>query len=110
MTPRKQRILMMVDVNVSGRTSGGQEFSEQASTRVLQPGGAVVSLHQRVNNGQKLNLKEITGQSIECTVSEASDLRDGSQQVSLAFNKPYPRFWHVAFPPPRTTWELNTHR
>jgi hypothetical protein len=60
----------------------------------------VVSLQQRVNNGQKLNRKEIaTGQSIECTVSEASDLRDGSQQVSLAFNKPYPRFWHVAFPP-----------
>jgi hypothetical protein len=97
---RSQRILLTVPVLVSGKHANGGPFSDRTHTVVVNAHGALIQLRERVFEGEKLRLKNLTtNEEINCVAIDVNPGNSTIPEVGVEFSEPYPRFWHVSFPP-----------
>jgi hypothetical protein len=97
---RSQRILLSVPILISGQQASGIPFSERTKTQVVNAHGALIALRERVLAGQQLRMKNLaTNEEIICTVADIGRGAGDIPEVGVAFSKPAPGFWRVAFPP-----------
>ena len=97
---RSQRILLSISVVVSGQRANGSAFSERTKTQVVNVHGAMVELREPVLVGQQLRMKNLaTNEEVACTVADVNRTSNQVPKVGIAFAKPSPSFWRVAFPP-----------
>jgi hypothetical protein len=97
---RSQRILLSVSILVSGQQANGSPFSERTKTQVVNAHGALIQLREPVLVGQQLRIKHLaTNEEVACTVADLSRGSGDVPEVGIAFTKPSPGFWRVAFPP-----------
>jgi len=97
---RSQRVLMQVQVRISGADSMGKDFEEFAETLAINAHGALILLSARVTSGSKVKLEnKRTQEEQECHVVFLGPVRAGKCEVGLEFSEPRPTFWRVAFPP-----------
>lgn len=97
---RSQRILLSVSILVSGQRANGSPFSERTKTQVVNAHGALIQLREPVLAGQQLRMKNLaTNEEVACTVVDIGRGANEIPEVGIAFSKPSPSFWRVAFPP-----------
>jgi len=97
---RSMRVLLSVPIQVSGKTTKGQDFREEARTLVVNAHGALISLAAAVAAGQKISVaNKATQQSLECHVVYLGTQQAGKTQMGIEFVRPSPGFWQVDFPP-----------
>ena len=97
---RSMRVLLSVPIRVTGKTTGGESFEEEARTLVVNAHGALISLGAAVAAGQKINLaNKATQKSMECRVVYLGTQQAGKTQMGIEFVKPSPAFWQIDFPP-----------
>lgn len=97
---RSQRILLSVSVVVSGQQANGSPFLEHTKTLVVNAHGALIQLREPVLAGQQLRIKHLaTNEEMACTVADIARGSGEAPEVGIAFTKPSPGFWRVAFPP-----------
>jgi hypothetical protein len=98
---RSQRILLSVQLEVSGERANGSAFSENTATLVVNAHGALIQLREPAVVGQSLLMKNIvTAESVSCVVRDVGTASAGVTEVGVEFAEPRPRFWRVTFPPP----------
>jgi hypothetical protein len=99
-TRRSQRLLLTVNVVVSGKQAAGAPFAEETVTQVVNAHGALVLLKQTVLSGDCLKLRNLrTGEEIGCKVVDVGELQGHKSAVGIEFDQPSPRFWRISFPP-----------
>lgn len=97
---RSQRVLMQVQVTISGTDPLNKKFEEEAETLAINAHGALILLSARVTSGSIVNLKnKRTLEEQECHVVFLGPVRAGRCEVGLEFSSARPTFWRVAFPP-----------
>lgn len=97
---RSQRIMVAVPIRVSGRRSTGAKFVEETNTLIVNAHGALLALHENVEERQLLTLRNLaTEEEIQCTVIDISVNSAGSPEIGVEFQKASPNFWRVSFPP-----------
>src|SRR5271170_7357455 len=81
---RSMRVLLSVPVTVKGKTSKGQDFSEETRTLVVNAHGAMVSLAAQVARGQKVSITNLaTEQTLDCKVNNIGLAQAGKTQIGL---------------------------
>ncbi len=101
---RSQRILLSVPIVISGTRANSAPFSERTKTLIVNAHGALIELHEPVLAGQQLKMKNLaTNEEVSCTVVDINRPSPGQSQIGVAFAKPSPTFWRVAFPPENWT-------
>jgi hypothetical protein len=97
---RSQRVLMQVNVSISGKDSAGKHFEEETATLAINAHGALILLQARVTCGTLLNLRNnMTKEEQECHVAFLGPVRGNKAEIGLEFSESRPQFWRVAFPP-----------
>jgi hypothetical protein len=97
---RSQRILLSIAVIVSGNRANGSPFVERTKTLVVNAHGALIELRERVLVKQILRIKNVaTNEEVGCTVMDINRVSTEVSEIGIAFSKPAPSFWRVAFPP-----------
>jgi len=97
---RSQRVLMQVNVQVSGTDAKGQPFKEETATLAVNAHGALILLHSRVTSGSRIKLQHnLTREEQECHVVFLGPVRGDKAEIGLEFAVPHPLFWRVHFPP-----------
>jgi hypothetical protein len=97
---RSQRVLLSISILIFGQHANGSPFSERTKTQVVNAHGAMIELRVPVRVGQPLRLKNLaTNEEAACTVADISRGVNEVPKVGIAFAKPSPGFWRVAFPP-----------
>jgi hypothetical protein len=99
---RSQRIVLSVQLLVTGNRMNSAPISEHASTAIVNAHGALILLREPVLVGQVLVLQNlVTMEEIACTVVDAdvSPGAHGEQEIGVEFAQECPRFWRVSFPP-----------
>jgi hypothetical protein len=97
---RSQRILISASIRVSGMAPTGAVFEENTSTIVVNAHGALIFMKEKVWIGQALTMQHVASQEeIDCIVKGINPEPDGVPEISIEFQKPCPRFWHISFPP-----------
>jgi hypothetical protein len=97
---RSQRVLMQVNVEVSGMDAKGQPFKEETGTLAINAHGALILLHARVTSGSQIKLQNNhTREEQECHVAFLGPVRGDKAEIGLEFTAPRPQFWRVHFPP-----------
>jgi len=100
---RSRRILLTVPILVCGKYPSEDPFSERTHTVVVNAHGALIQLCERVFAGKKLRLKNLTtNEEINCEVIDINLGNSTKPEVGVEFSEPYPRSWHVSFPPPES--------
>jgi len=104
---RSQRVILSVQVTVSGQGAKGK-FTEETKTLVVNAHGALITLAAKVTQGQQMELKSVSNPEPQiCKVVYIGPSVQGQTQVGVEFTKPAPHFWHVAFPPENWTPPVN---
>jgi hypothetical protein len=97
---RSMRVLLSVQIVVTGKTTAGQDFSEDARTLVVNAHGALVSLAAQVAAGQQVTVtNKATHKSLECRIVYLGTLQGDKTQMGIEFVKPSSSFWQIDFPP-----------
>jgi len=97
---RSQRILLAIPILVSGMRANHSPFSERTKTLIVNAHGALIELREPVLAAQQLRMKNLaTNEEVTCTVADISRPSSDGWQIGVAFAKPCPGFWRVAFPP-----------
>ena len=97
---RSQRISCSVPIIVYSQANDGPRFSEQTHTLVVNAHGALIPLNTSVAPGQRLVLRNtLNGEQQECRVVYLSKKWVGMRETGIAFTRPAPDFWTLAFPP-----------
>jgi hypothetical protein len=97
---RSQRVMLAVKILVGGDRLGGQRFSEEAETSVVNVHGALIFLAEKVTLGQSLSIRNIkSSEELQAEVVDVGAFIDSKFEVGIEFLEPSPRFWRVAFPP-----------
>lgn len=97
---RSMRVLLSVPIVVTGKTSDGEDFSEDARTLVVNAHGALIALGAQVSAGQPIVVaNKATRQSLECRVVYLGNSQGGKTQMGIEFLKPSSTFWQIDFPP-----------
>jgi hypothetical protein len=96
---RSQRVLLGLNVTVTGLAFDKKPVEETTRTLVINAHGALVTLDMRVSIGMQLTLRNgKTNEEVACRVVYAGQ-QLSKAEVGLEFLKPAPNFWHIAFPP-----------
>lgn len=98
---RSKRIPLQVRVFVSGRIGMSASFHEETSTQIVTSHGGSLALTAPVTIGETLLVVNLaTRKEEKCPVASVKPL-GGVSDVGLAFLRPAPSFWGLAFPLPR---------
>ena len=94
------RVLLSVPILVSGKTTGGEDFQEDARTLVVNAHGALISLAAQVAAGQPITVaNKATQKAQACRIVYLSNAQAGKTQMGIEFEKPSAGFWQIDFPP-----------
>jgi hypothetical protein len=97
---RSQRVMLSIRILVSGERIGGQRFSEETLTSVVNAHGALILLGENVSTGQAITIRNVkSGEELQGEVVEVGSEQAGKSEVGVEFLEPSPRFWRIAFPP-----------
>lgn len=97
---RSMRVLLTVPIQVTGKNTASQDFSEETRTLVVNAHGALISLAAPVIAGQRIRVSNsATQQSMVCRVVYVGSPQAGRHQMGIEFEKPCPAFWQIDFPP-----------
>ena len=97
---RSMRVLLSVPIFVTGKTTGGQDFQEDARTLVVNAHGALISLEAAVAPGQQVTVaNKATRKSLECRIVYLGNVQAGKTQMGIEFMTPSASFWQIDFPP-----------
>ena len=94
------RVLLSVPILVSGKSSDGAEFKEDARTLVVNAHGALISLDAPVVTGQRVTVaNKSTQKAQECRIVHLGNGQGGKTQAGIEFVTPSATFWQIDFPP-----------
>jgi hypothetical protein len=94
------RVLLSVPIVVSGKTTVGDDFQEDARTLVVNAHGALISLAAQVAAGQQITVaNKSTQKSQSCRIVYLSNAQAGKTQMGIEFEKASAGFWQIDFPP-----------
>jgi hypothetical protein len=94
------RVLLSVPILVSGKTTAGEDFQEDARTLVVNAHGALISLAAQVAAGQPITVANKSTQKAQaCRIVYLSNAQAGKTQMGIEFEKPSAGFWQIDFPP-----------
>ena len=97
---RSQRVMLKVSVVVLARGADNKPVSEETRTITVNAHGAMILLSLKVSIGQALMLRNLrTGEEVSCRVVYLNPYQSEKREVGVEFIKPFPRFWHISFPP-----------
>ena len=97
---RSMRVLLSVPITVVGRNAKSQEFTEETRTLVVNAHGALIALAASVAAGQKVTVSnKATQASLECRIVYLGSSQAGRVQMGIEFERPFPAFWQIDFPP-----------
>jgi hypothetical protein len=94
-----------VPIIVYSQANDGPRFSEETHTLIVNAHGALIPLNTNVAPGQRLVLRNtLNGEEQEGRVVYLSKKWVGMRETGIAFTRPAPHFWKLAFPP--DDWNL----
>jgi hypothetical protein len=97
---RSMRVLLSVPIIVSGKSTDGQDFSEEARTLVVNAHGALIALATPVATGQQITVaNKATRMSMECRIVYLGNAQGGKTQMGIEFVTASSTFWQIDFPP-----------
>ena len=97
---RSQRVLLRIPIAVIASGPDKKMVREQTNTLVVNAHGALINLDLPVKVGQVVILQNPeTSEEQTCRVVRINPVMDSRTEVGIAFLKPAPNFWRVAFPP-----------
>lgn len=97
---RSQRVLLSVQVRITGTSANGVAFTEDTTTAVVNVHGGLVLLKTAVRQGQRLKIKNLnTDEETQCVAVDANAGSIAAREVGVDFVAAAPRFWRVSFPP-----------
>ena len=97
---RSMRVLLSVPIVVSGKTTDGEDFTEETRTLVVNAHGALISLAASVAAGQQITVaNKSTHKSLESRVVYLGNAQAGKIQMGIEFVKSSGSFWQIDFPP-----------
>jgi hypothetical protein len=97
---RSMRVLLSVPIFVTGKTTNGEDFSEEARTLVVNAHGALIALSSPVAAGQQITVaNKATRKSMECRIVYLGNVQAGKTQMGIEFMSPCSGFWQIDFPP-----------
>jgi hypothetical protein len=97
---RSQRVMLSIRILVSGDRIGGQRFSEETLTSVVNAHGALILIGENVSNGQFITIRNLkSGEELQGEVVDVGTEQAGKFEVGVEFLEASPRFWRIAFPP-----------
>ena len=97
---RSQRVYLSMPVVVYKDGAGPGGSYEETRTLAVNAHGALILLRMAVRLGQLLTLKNAkTQQELVCRVVNLGPYHSGKAEVGIEFERPAPKFWHIAFPP-----------
>jgi hypothetical protein len=97
---RSMRVLLSVPIVVSGKSAQKKDFSEETRTLVVNAHGALISLGEKQVAGDKVTISnKATQNSVLCRIVYVGAVQAGKAQMGVEFEKPYPKFWQIDFPP-----------
>jgi len=97
---RSQRIVLSVQLLITGKRAGGPPLSEETTTLIVSAHGALIMMREPVVINQVLTLKNLaTTEEIVCTVIDIGEGANGVREIGVEFAGECSRFWRVSFPP-----------
>ena len=97
---RSQRVLLSIQILVTGKRGDGQPFAEETETVVVSVHGGLIFLAESVNAAQPLTVRNLkSGEVVLCTVIDVGPAHDGKREVGIQFLESSEKFWRVSFPP-----------
>jgi hypothetical protein len=97
---RSMRVLLSVPISVAGKNSKSQDFTEETRTLVVNAHGALIALGASVAAGQQVTVSnKATRASLECRIVYLGSSQAGKVQMGIEFERPFPAFWQIDFPP-----------
>ena len=97
---RSQRVYLEMPLLVYGRGPDDDPFSAEAHTVVVNAHGALITLAEKLNLGEKLILTNPkTWEEVECRIVFLRSTKGHRKQVGVEFLSPSPNFWRMAFRP-----------
>jgi hypothetical protein len=97
---RSMRVLLSVPISVAGKNSKSQDFTEETRTLVVNAHGALIALAASVAAGQQVTVSnKATRASLECRIVYLGSSQAGKVQMGIEFERPFPAFWQIDFPP-----------
>jgi hypothetical protein len=97
---RSMRVLLSVPISVAGKNSKSQDFTEETRTLVVNAHGALIALGASVAAGQQVTVSnKATQASLECRIVYLGSSQAGKVQMGIEFERPFPAFWQIDFPP-----------
>jgi hypothetical protein len=98
---RSMRVLLSVPIIVTGKSGAPKkEFTEETRTLVVNAHGALLTLAERQLNGDRVIISnKATQKSVECRIVYVGAVQAGKAQMGIEFEKPFPTFWQIDFPP-----------
>lgn len=98
---RSVRVLLTVELKVTGQTETGEKFSVHTRSQTVSLHGASFALEPTVVMGEILQLEnENTREKVAGKVVGIHRERDGKTYVGVEFAAEAKNFWHMAFPVP----------
>lgn len=95
-----QRVLLSIQILVTGKRGDGQPFSEETETVVVNVQGALIFLAESVKAAQSLTIRNLkSGEDVLCKVIDVGPAHDGKREVGIEFLEASEKFWRVSFPP-----------
>jgi hypothetical protein len=94
------RVLLSVPITVAGKNAKSQEFTEETRTLVVNAHGALIALAASVVADQQVTVSnKATQASLECRIVYLGSSQAGKVQMGIEFERPFPAFWQIDFPP-----------
>jgi hypothetical protein len=99
-TRRSRRIWLTMPIRVSQVISGTLQWTEEASTLVVNAHGALILLHHEVTVGEALTISDMsTGAGRKCRVVMIGSRTSGMNEVGVELLEPFDDFWRAIDPP-----------
>ncbi len=98
---RSQRVLLVLNVDVTWVSKDGIRVRESAETEVVSQHGAMLKMETKLSIGSQLELtRSSIGKAVKARVVGTSNPgQDGMARVAVELSLPSDNFWGITFPP-----------
>ncbi len=98
---RSQRVLLIVQVEVSWVSKDGIKVKEHAETEVVSQHGAMLKMETKLTVGAQMEItRPVLSKTLKARVVGTSNPgQDGMARVAIELLSPSDNFWGISFPP-----------
>ncbi len=97
---RSSRVTIQIAVEVICKDAQNAVRVEETHTAIVSAHGCALALKQGVLPGEKVVLiHKVSREEVVCRVVACRQGKGGQWEAGLEFQRPSPKFWHIAFPP-----------